>query len=314
MSRIAFLFPGQGSQYVGMGEDLLNSYEFAPRLFEEAEAATGLDIKELCTKGPMDELTRTINLQPCLTTVDILCAMALMDEGVKPDMVAGHSLGEYPALWACDVLDFSSCLKLVKERGQLMEEAALERPGAMAAIIGVEAGALDDLIKKVLDGRDGVLSTANHNSREQIVVTGHRELVDVLCGEVKKLGKKAIMLKVSGGYHSSLMDEAAARFKVLLTGTDFHDPTVPLYSNVSAEPETDRESILNLMIEQMRKPVRWYEIVNNMYRDGVRIFIETGPKKVLSNLVRKSIDAKDVKVFNVEKSEDIKNLKRELSF
>ncbi len=313
MAKVAFLFPGQGSQYVGMAREFLEKFDFARQIFDQAGQATGLDIEDLILNGPEKELTRTVNLQPCLTAVDVICAKALMEEGLMPDAVAGHSLGEYPALWACGVLGFSECVSLVKERGRLMEEAATKRPGAMAAVIGLERQELQGLVDQILQDEQGVLSVANHNSREQIVVTGERALVKELCKRVKELGKRAIMLKVSGAYHSPLMKEASEEFGKIISRFTFKSPSIPVYTNVSAESETDPEVIARLLKEQMCSPVRWYEIVNNMYRDGVRIFIETGPKKVLSNLVRKSVDADDIKVFNAEKPSDIDVIKEGLS-
>ncbi len=313
MSKVAFLFPGQGSQYVGMGSDLLKAYDFASSMFQEAEEVTGIPIKDLCLNGPLNDLTRTMNLQPCLTAVDIICAKALMEEGITPHVVAGHSLGEYPALWACGALDYKNCMKLVRERGRVMEDAANKRPGAMAAIIGLGKDSLQNLIDDVLSQTPGILAMANHNSKEQIVVTGEKNLVEALCAKVKDLGKRAVMLKVSGAYHSPLMKDAANDFSNLLNEMKFKTPSSPFYSNVSGTSETDPHRLVELMSEQMCKPVRWYEIVNNMYRDGVRIFIETGPKKVLANLVKKSIEADDYKVISVESKEQIETVKLEVS-
>ncbi len=313
MSKIAFLFPGQGSQYVGMGVDLLKAYEFASPMLQKAEDVCGIDIRKLCVKGPLEDLTRTANLQPCLTAIDIICAKALMEEGIQPDAVAGHSLGEYPALWACGAVDFRDCLRLVKERGRVMEAAAQRRPGSMAAIIGLEAQELKEIIDGVLSQHKGVLAMANHNSKEQIVVTGEKALVKSLCEKVKTLGKRAIMLRVSGAYHSPLMEGAAKEFARVLSSVSFGRPSIPIYSNVSANPEEDPAMIVRLLSQQMCMPVRWYEIANNMYRDGVRIFIEAGPKKVLSNLIKKSIDADDYQVFSVETKADIDSIKNAFS-
>ncbi len=313
MAGVAFLFPGQGSQYVGMGASFLEECDFAVKLFQEAEDACGINIRDLCLNGPMIELTKTQNLQPCLTAVDMVCAMALMHEGVRPDAVAGHSLGEYPALWACGALELSDCLRLVRERGRLMEDAAVRRPGAMAAVIGIEREVLQDIIDDAVSSVGGIVTMANHNSREQIVVTGEKAAVENLCKKVKESGKRAIILKVAGAYHSPLMKDAADEFGRLVSRITFTAPSLPIYSNVSAWPETDPEVISSVMTKQMCSPVRWYDIVNNMYRHGVRVFIETGPKKVLSNLVRKSINANDFKVLNVEKFSDIVGVKEELS-
>lgn len=302
----AFVFPGQGSQYVGMARDLLDACPQAEEIFETAREVTGVPVKELVLSGPMEELTRTVNLQPALTAVDMLCCAALREQGVDADAAAGHSLGEYPALWAAGFLEMPDVFRLVKARGELMEQAAAENPGAMAAVIGLERAELQELVDQVRSGsQKGVLALANHNSREQIVVTGTRELVAELCSAVKEMGKRAVPLKVSGAYHSPLMKGAADRFRQILEEVPFKDGRIPLYSNVTAAPETSGERMRKLMAEQICSPVRWFEIVNNMYDSGIRLFVELGPKKVLSGLIKKCLDADDYRVVNVEDSQGL---------
>ncbi len=281
----AFVFPGQGSQYVGMGLELAEKFSSVMDLFKKAEDATGIDVRRLCFEGPMEELTKTSNLQVCLSVVDMGSALALEKSDLYPDCTAGHSLGEYPALWAAGVLSTKSTLELVKERGKLMEGAGSSKPGAMAAILGMKKEELQELIAPL--SQKGVLALANHNSPEQIVATGEKHLVKELCQAVKKSGKKAIPLKVAGAYHSPLMEEPALEFAEKLRSVEFNRPHIPLYSNVSGKAETDPERIRNLMVRQMTEPVRWVEIVDNMISDGVQAFVETGPKKVLSNLIKK---------------------------
>jgi [acyl-carrier-protein] S-malonyltransferase len=234
--------------------------------------------------------------------------MAAREQGLEAHAAAGHSLGEYPALWAAGVLSTETCFHLVKQRGRLMDEAAAANPGGMAAVIGLEREELEGLVHDVAaPGR--VISLANHNSRQQIVVTGHKDAVQKFCMLVKEKGKRAVPLKVSGAYHSPLMEGAAEAFAGVLEDAEFHRAAIPVYSNVTAEPEIDPAKFKMLMSQQICSPVRWFEIVNNMHRDGVRVFIESGPKKVLTNLCRNCLDLDEAKFFKVEAPEDIQKLK-----
>ena len=310
MSRkTAVIFPGQGSQYIGMGRAFIEGLKGAEALFKEAEEVTGIPVRELCLDGPQEQLLMTSNLQPCLTVVDVVCGMALRHAGVEPAAVAGHSLGEYPALWMAGVLRFSDVMRLVKLRGELMENAGGDIAGGMAAVIGLDREILESEVEKF--AVDGVLSLANHNSREQIVVTGEKGLVSKLCKVVKGLGARAVPLKVSGAFHSELMRPAADEFAKLLKSVAFNAPRCPIYCNVSAQPETDPERIRSLMIEQMCAPVRWFEIVNNMYAAGIGVFFEAGPKQVLSGLVKKSLG--DPGRVLIIQADDMESLKKALS-
>jgi len=307
MSKIAFLFPGQGSQYVGMGKDILEGVPRAKEIFSIAEEITGLPITKLALEGPLEELTRTQNLQPTLCAVDMAICVALEEKGISPDAVSGHSLGEFPALWAAGILSTEDTFKLVKKRGQLMEEAGQKVSGSMAAVIGLSKDELSEIIDDLR--KKGEISLANHNSLEQIVITGEKPLIKEACKLVKEKGARAIPLKVSGPFHSPLMKDAAKEFSSLIDEVEFLPPKVPIYSNVSAKAETDPLKIKELLSKQMVSPVRWYDIVVNMKNDGIDIFIESGPKKVLSNLVKKCLPSdSSIKIFQVEGIEDIKNI------
>jgi len=302
--NLAFVFPGQGSQYVGMGKTFLETVSDAAHVLSVAEEMTGLPLKKLCAEGPLEELTRVENLQPCLTAVEIICCMAAGDAGLKATAVAGHSLGEYPALWAAGVISLEDTFRLVHARGRLMKEAGDKNPGSMAAVVGLGRKELEELIVPLT--KKGVLVLANHNSPDQIVVTGETDLVGDLCKKARAEGARAIPLKVSGAYHSPLMAEASGRFSEILDKISFFRPEIPIYSNVTARPESDPEKIKDLMKKQICSPVRWYEIVINMDRDGISNFIELGPKKVLGNLIRKCLPGKSVSVFQGEDPEGLR--------
>ena len=310
-SKLAFVFPGQGSQYVGMGKTLLEKVSDAARVFSAAEDLTGLPVKKLCIEGTMEELTRVENLQPCLTAVEIICCITARNKGLEAAAVAGHSLGEYPALWAAGVISLEDTFKLVHARGRLMKEVGDKNPGAMAAVIGLSRKELEKLIAPL--AKKGILVLANHNSPEQIVVTGETDVVGDLCKEAKAKRARAIPLKVSGAYHSPLMEEASRRFSEILDKVSFCKPKIPIYSNVTARPESDPEEIKDLLKKQICSPVRWYEIVTNMDRDGISNFIELGPKKVLGNLIRKCLPEGSASVFQGEDLENLKACLREIT-
>jgi [acyl-carrier-protein] S-malonyltransferase len=301
-SGLAFVFPGQGSQYVGMGNALLEAVPDADYIFSMAEELTGIHLKKLCIEGPMEELTDVENLQPCLATIEIICCIAALKKGLKASAVAGHSLGEYPALWAAGVIGLEDTLNLVHARGKIMKEVGDKNPGSMAAVIGFSRKELEKLIEPL--AKKGTLVLANHNSPEQIVVTGEIDLIGNLCKKVKTQGAKAIPLKVSGAYHSPLMKEAAERFAESLDKVSFYKPKIPIYSNVTAKPESNPEKIKDLMKKQICSAVRWYDIVINMKKDNISNFLELGPKKILGNLIKKCLPEGAASVFQGENFED----------
>lgn len=304
-SNVIFVFPGQGSQYVGMARDFYDNMPEAKEIFDLASNVTGLNVTKLCLDGPMEELTQTSNLQPCLTAVEMICAVAMMQHGVAPVAVAGHSLGEYAALWVAGVLNIEDTLRLVHLRGRLMEEAGAMASGAMAAVIGLDKNVLETMITQLQ--QDGVISLANHNSPEQIVVTGEAELVGRLVQQVKTETKaKAIPLKVAGAFHSPLMKRASVKLAEALKEMHFNPARIPVYSNVTAAPETDPVRIQNLLVEQIYSPVRWCETVLNIAANhSPCCFLELGPKNILSNLIKKTLSEGSYTIYQIEDSKGI---------
>jgi [acyl-carrier-protein] S-malonyltransferase len=304
MNSSAFLFPGQGSQYVGMGKDIYELYNSARKIFEIAENITQMPLKELCFEGPMENLTLTGNLQPAVTMVNLAVLACLEEKGVKPGWVAGHSLGEYSALYAAGVLSLEDTLTLVKTRGALMDQAARKNPGGMAAIMGLAPETLENILSVL--GQEGAIGAANFNTPEQTVISGTKALVEKASQQVAQAGGKAISLAVSGAWHSPLMQEALEGFKKALDLVQFNPPTCTLLLNVTGKPENDPLKIKEIMGQQIGQPVRWTEVINNLRTQGVSRFVEVGPKKVLLGLVRKCLP-KDYtyQAFNVE---DLKSL------
>jgi [acyl-carrier-protein] S-malonyltransferase len=304
MNSQVFLFPGQGSQYVGMGKDIDDRYPSARKIFETAEEITGMSLKELCFNGPMEDLTLTVNLQPAVTTVNLAVLACLEENGIKPDSVAGHSLGEYSALYAAGVVGLEDTFRLVKARGALMDQAAGKNPGAMAAIMGLSPETLGEILSTLK--KEGAIGAANFNTPEQTVISGTKALVEKAIQQVSQAGGKAISLAVSGAWHSPLMEEAMEAFKKVLDSVSFKAPICTLMLNVTGKSEKDPVKIKEIMGRQIGQSVRWTEVVNSLKAQGITRFVEVGPKKVLLGLIRKCLP-KDYpyQAYNVE---DLKSL------
>ncbi len=304
--KMAFLFPGQGSQSLGMGKDIIEQFPEAKRIFEQVDEICKKPISELCFEGPMDELTLTVNLQPAITAVNLACLRALNESGIRATVSAGHSLGEYAALVSAGSISEYDALRLVMKRGELMHREALENPGSMAAVVGMDIDAVSKIVAQA--GVAGVLAVANHNTAEQIVITGERDPLSQAIDLIKGEGGKAIPLKVSGAWHCGLMGNAVDDFRQFMKDISFSSPETTVLFNATAEAEMDPEKIKDLMARQLISPVRWYDIVLKMLTDGVDVFVEVGPKQVLTGLVKKILPRDtEAKLYNVE---DLESLKR----
>ncbi|CAF1810653.1 ACP S-malonyltransferase [Bacillus subtilis] len=287
MSKIAFLFPGQGSQFIGMGKELYEQVPAAKRLFDEADETLEAKLSSLIFEGDAEELTLTYNAQPALLTTSIAVLEKFKESGITPDFTAGHSLGEYSALVAAGALSFKDAVYTVRKRGEFMNEAVPAGEGAMAAILGMDAEALKQVTDKVTE-EGNLVQLANLNCPGQIVISGTAKGVELASELAKENGaKRAIPLEVSGPFHSELMKPAAEKLKEVLDACDIKDADVPVISNVSADVMTEKADIKEKLIEQLYSPVRFEESINKLIAEGVTTFIEIGPGKVLSGLVKK---------------------------
>lgn len=286
MSKIAFIFPGQGSQAVGMGESFLSD-ETSRSFFEQADAALSVNLSELMLEGPQENLTLTYHAQPALLTVSAMITERLNRAGIVPDYTAGHSLGEYSALVASGVLPFEEAVSIVHKRGLFMNEAVPAGEGAMAAILGMGSEELEKVTNEVTD-TDGVVQLANLNCPGQIVISGTKAGVAKACIVAKERGaKRAIPLDVSGPFHSELMRPASQDLSMVLSQTFLKDAEIPVITNVAAKSEAHATQFQELLVRQLYSPVLWEQSVREMINLGVTVFVEVGPGKVLSGLVKK---------------------------
>ncbi len=278
----AYVFPGQGAQFVGMGKDLYENHPLAKEMFEKANEILGFRITDLMFAGTDEDLRQTRVTQPAIFLHSVILASTLSD--FKPDMVAGHSLGEFSALVANKALTFEDGLRLVYARAMAMQKACEAEPSTMAAILGLD----DSKVEEVLDSIDEVVVAANYNSPGQLVISGSFKGIELACEALKAAGaKRALPLKVGGAFHSPLMEPARLELAAAIEATPFNTPICPVYQNVDALPYTDAELIKSNLISQLTSPVRWTQIVQKMTEDGGKIFVELGPGTVLQGLIKK---------------------------
>ena len=297
MGKVAFVFPGQASQYSGMGKELAEKYPVARAVFDEADKALGFSVSKLCFEGTEDDLKLTANTQPAILTVSVAAGRVLAEKGIVPDFVAGHSLGEYSALVAAGSVKFADAVKLVRKRGTYMQEAVPAGHGAMAAIMGLSPAVVQDACKRAAEGE--ICSPANLNSPEQTVISGHAGAVKRAVEIASQLGaKRSMVLPVSAPFHSALMMPAQEKLEEDLNAAAFEDLQVPLVTNVDADSIRQGEEARSALIRQVTMPVRWEESMRMLLDEGVNTFVEVGPGRVLTGLMRQI--ERSVATLNVE--------------
>ncbi len=310
MSKIAFVFPGQGSQTVGMMKEMYDNYDVVKNIFKEADEALGFSITQMCFEGPEDQLRLTYNTQPAILTCSVAANAVLAEHGFQADVAAGHSLGEYSALVAAGALSFADAVVAVRKRGQFMQEAVPVGEGSMAAVMGMESDKIITICQAAEQETGKAVQAVNFNCPGQVVIAGAVDGVNKAIEELKAQGaKRAILLPVSAPFHSTLMQPAAERLAETFEGVTFNDAKLPVYANVTAKPVVKGEEIKALLIKQAASPVLWETTVNNMIADGVTDFVEVGPGKVLCGFTKKIN-----KAFTPLNVEDLASLEKTLAY
>ncbi|MHB8789294.1 MAG: ACP S-malonyltransferase [Desulfobulbaceae bacterium] len=312
MKKTAIIFPGQGSQFVGMGKEFLEGDSGAGELMAMAEKQSGFPLRRLCLEGPLEELTRVLHLQPAVTVTNLICWQALRRAvpELQSAFFAGHSLGEYSALCAAGVVSPEDCLALVTRRGEFMEREGASHPGGMRAVLGLTAAEVDQLLAEY--GGEGVVVVANHNSEKQVVVSGDAAGLEGFSAVCSEKGGKVISLNVSVANHSPLVAGAVEDFAAFMAGVEFRRPQVPVLFNVTAAPEDEPASIRTIMAEQIAARVRWFELVNRMVEAGVEVIVEVGPKHVLTGLVKKIVPKGTVSCLQFDTPEGLAKVVAEI--
>ncbi len=299
-AKIAFLFPGQGSQYVSMGKQLHDEFPLARRAYEKASEILGWDLARLSFEGPKSELTLTCHTQPAILVHSHVACALLRERGFKPSLALGHSLGEYSALLAAGAIDFSTSVELVKKRGRFMHEAVPAQGGAMAALLGIEREAAEAVCEEV----EGVVEVANYNAPGQYVLSGEKRAVESAARLAKDRGvRKVVMLPVGAPFHCSLLSEAAERMSEVLDEANIADPSIPVYANVTAEPVREAKRVKELLKRQIRSAVRWEDSVRAAGEEMPDAAVELGPGKTLSGLNKRIL--RDIPVHNVEDAQSL---------
>jgi len=305
MNKVAFLFPGQGAQYVGMAKDLYDSHPQVKELYSKANEILGFDLAKICFEGPAQVLMQTRHTQPAIFVHSLALWTLMKNWNLESSYCAGHSLGEYSALVAADALSFEDGLEAVKNRSLLMQKACEESQGTMAAIIGLEQEEVLSICRQA--SSYGIIQPANFNSKDQIAISGERKAVEKGAELAKERGaKRAILLDVAGAFHSELMRPARDKFQELVHKLEITEPKTPVVANVNAQAVIDPSFIKELLAEQITMPVLWYQSTQRIYQEGVRNFIEIGPGKVLLGLLKRSFP--DVKGIGIDKLSDLEKL------